>query len=192
MRRIRDLIVATTIAGLVAACSSSGSPAPSPSAAGGGASQAPTAPTVQASGVAASGASVADPCSLLTPAQVSAVIGLPVGPGDSGGDTHLCDWSHPDSNGVPDAQVLLSTNEDPGLCDEGSSTTLGITLTQVPGVGDRACMTQAAGLQVGDNLTFYKGALGFSVSATGKAANVANELARDTALAHDVLSNLGF
>ena len=192
MRSIRDLVILATIAGLVAACSSSGSPAPSPSAGGGGANQAPTPPTAQASAVAASGVTVADPCSLLTPAQVSAVIGLPVGPGDSGGDTHLCDWSHPDSNGVPDAQVLLSTNEDPGLCDEGSSTTLGITVTPVTGLGDKACMAQAAGLQAGDNLTFYKGALGFSITASGKAANVANELARDTALAHDVLSNLGF
>ncbi|MFI5225295.1 MAG: DUF3558 family protein [Candidatus Limnocylindrales bacterium] len=188
MRLVRGLVVTVAIAGLVAACSSSGSPAPSPSSAGGGASQAPAA---QATGGGASGATAADPCSLLTPAQISAVVGIPVGPGDSGGDTHLCDWSHPDANGVPDAQVSLSTNEDPGLCDEGSSTTLGITVTPVTGLGDQACMAQAAGLQIGDNLTFYKGGLGFSISANGKAANVADELAKDTALAHDVLSNLG-
>ncbi len=194
MRPIPVMLVAVAMASLVAACGSSASPSPSPSAGGGGASAtaqpqgASQTATAQSSG--GGGATVGDPCSLLTPAQVTAVIGLAVGPGDSGGDTHSCDWSHPDANGVPDAQVLLNTNEDAGLCDKGSSSALGITVTRVSNVGDKACMTQAQGLQAGDNLTFYKGGLGFSISATGKAANVSNELARDTALALDVLSNL--
>jgi hypothetical protein len=166
MRRIRILVAATTLVVLVAACSSSGTPAPSSTAAGGGGNR----PTTQPSGGGASGAAVADPCSLLTPAQVSAVVGLTVGAGDSGGDTHSCDWSHPDSNGVPDEQVLLSTNEDPGLCGEGSSASLGITVTPVSGVGDQACMQQASGLQAGDNLTFYKNGLGFSIGVSGKTA----------------------
>ncbi len=188
MRRIRTLVAATTLVVLVAACSSSGTPAPSPNVAGGGGSQAPIA---QPTGGGATGAKVADPCSLLTSAQVSAVIGLTVGAGDSGGDTHSCDWSHPDSNGVPDEQVLLNTNEDPGLCDEGPSASLGITVTPVSGVGDQACMEQASGLQAGDNLTFYKNGLGFSIGVSGKTATVANETAMDKALALDVLANLG-
>ena len=188
MRRIRTLVAATTLVVLVAACSSSGTPAPSPSVAGGGGSQAPIA---QPSGGGATGAKVADPCSLLTSAQVSAVIGLTVGAGDSGGDTHSCDWSHPDSNGVPDEQVLLNTNQDPGLCDEGSSASLGITVTPVSGVGDQACMAQTSGLQAGDNLTFYKNGLGFSIGVSGKTATAANETAMDKALALDVLANLG-
>jgi hypothetical protein len=191
--------MAAAIVGLVAACSSSASPAPSSIAAGGGASQAQpsaggavggNASQAQPSAGGASGATIGDPCSLLTPAQVNAVIGMTVGAGDSGGDTHSCDWSHDDSSGVPDTQVLLYTNEDSGLCDTGSSAALGITVTPVSGVGDKACLTQAAGLQAGDTLTFYKGGNGFAVGVSGKTVNTSNELALDTSLALDVLSNL--
>lgn len=186
----RQLVAVVVLAGLVSACGAAvqtgGNGAGGGNAtggAGGGASQAPAA---QAGGKGTVGA----PCSLLTAAQVSAIIGLTVGPGDSGGDTHTCDWSHLDANGVPDAQVLVDTNVQTGLCAGPSSSALGITVTPVPGVGDLACMTQAAGLSAGDNLTFYKGGLGFSVGASGKAVTAGNELAVDKALALDVLANL--
>jgi hypothetical protein len=187
MTRYRwPLAVAVALAGLVSACSGS---APTGGTGAGATTPPVAAQTGGAGGTGAGAAAVGDPCSLLTPAQVSAIIGLTVGPGDSGGDTHSCDWSHLDQNGVPDTQVLVDTNVDQGLCAGPSSSALGITVTPVPGVGDLACMTQAAGLSAGDDLTFYKGGLGFSVGASGKGVTPTNEVAVDKALALDVLAN---
>ena len=134
------------------------------------------------------GASSNDPCSLLTADQISAAIGLPFGQGDSGGDTHSCDWAHIE-NQLPTTQVIASNNEDTGLCDEGSSSTLGITDTPLSGIGDKACIVTMTGLN--SVLTFYKGSgRGWSVTASGKNVTTANVQAIEQQLALDMLGNL--
>ena len=109
-------------------------------------------------------------------------------PGDSGGDTHSCDWAHIE-NQLPTTQVIASNNEDTGLCDEGSSSTLGITDTPLSGIGDKACIVTMTGLN--SVLTFYKGSgRGWSVTASGKNVTTANVQAIEQQLALDMLGNL--
>jgi hypothetical protein len=186
--RLGQVGLAVALAGLLVACGSSGS-APTPIPGGGGGGGGGTTPGATSSqGGGGGGASSSDPCSLLTPDQISAAIGLSFGAGDSGGDTHSCDWSH-DENQLPTTQVIVSTNEDTGLCDEGSSSALGITVTQLSGIGDKACLVAMTGLV--SNLTFYKGSgRGWSVTASGKNVTEANVGSIEQQLAQDILGHL--
>ncbi|MFI5261251.1 MAG: hypothetical protein ACHQZR_01700 [Candidatus Limnocylindrales bacterium] len=179
--------LAVALAGFLVACGSSGAAPTTDSGGGGGGATSPPGPTAsQASG--GGGGSASDPCSLLTASQISSAIGLTFGAGDSGGDTHSCDWSH-DENQLPTTQVIASNNEDTGLCDEGSSSALGITVTQLSGIGDKACFIVATGLV--SNLTFYKGSgRGWSVTAAGKNVTPANVQGIEQQLAQDMVGNL--
>lgn len=132
--------------------------------------------------VGGNGAYPADPCSLLTTAQVSSATGWTVSTGDSAGDTHSCTW------GSASGSVIVDDNEDPGLCDSGSSSALGITVTQISGLGTKACIIGATGLSA--SLTFYQGRLGFTVTVAGGSLSESNVQAMEQKLAADVLSNL--
>ena len=184
--RLGQVGLAVALAGLLVACGSSVS-TPTTGTGGGGGGTTPGATASQGGGGGGGGGSSSDPCSLLTADQISAAVGLTFGAGDSGGDTHSCDWAHIE-NQLPTTQVIVSTNEDTGLCDEGSSSALGITVTQLSGIGDKACLT-ATGL--GTDLTFYKGGgRGWSVAASGKNITAANVGSIEQQLAQDILGHL--
>jgi hypothetical protein len=184
--RLGQVGLAVALAGLLVACGSSGA-APTTSN-GGGATATPGATASQGGGGGGGGGS-GDTCSLLTAAQVSAAIGQSVGPGDSGGDPHECDFAHLNGNGLPDIQVIVNSNEDTGLCDKGSNAALGITITPVSGVGDKACISTINGLP--SVLTFYKGGgRGWSVSASGNGVDAAKAAGIDTELAKDIAANV--
>lgn len=111
----------------------------------------------------------ADPCSLLTQAEVSAVLGQAVAAGSSADDPHACDWTFKDPN---DALTLVSatvtTNINAStfakLC--GPKTPIaGITVFAVSGIGDSACITESTGL--GTSLAFQKGGRGYTVGVLG-------------------------
>ena len=179
MRRL--LILSTMV--LAASLAGCGAASSSPSAAGStaavaGATSAASMPTH----VGSNGAYPADPCSLLTTAQVSSATGWTVSTGDSAGDTHSCTW------GATSGSVVVDDNEDQGLCDSGSSSALGITVTQLSGIGTKACIIAATGLSV--NLTFYQGPLGFTVTVGGGSLSDSNLQTIEQKLAADVLSNL--
>ena len=188
--RLGQVGLAVALAGLLVACGSSVSTTTTGTGGtgGGGGGTTPGATASQGGGGGGGGGSSSDPCSLLTADQISAAIGLTFGAGDSGGDTHSCDWAHIE-NQLPTTQVIVSTNEDTGLCDEGSSSALGITVTQLSGIGDKACLTAMTGLVT--DLTFYKGSgRGWSVTASGKNVTTANVQAIEQQLALDVLGHL--
>jgi hypothetical protein len=167
------VIVGTAL--LAGACSSVATPGPSAlTGAGGG------------------GATVSDPCSLLTKAEISTVVGQPFGAGSNADDPKSCDWPYP-AEGVPTIQIIVTieggTLSD--YCGMPSNTALGLTITQVTGVGDGACFTEMAGLGAGTNLTFTKNGQVLSVSALlGPDATSAELLAADKALALDALARL--
>lgn len=153
------------LAALLAACSSgsgtaTASGAAQPTTAGGAVTQASTG-----GGQAAAG-TPPDPCSLLTQAQVAAVVGVAVGAGSSADDPHACSWTFHDADAVSLVQATITTNINPStfakLCGAPSSSTLGISVVPVTGVGDTACYTETTGF--GDILNFQKNGLGFTAS----------------------------
>jgi hypothetical protein len=176
MRSRMGFTVIVGAALLVGGCSSAATPGPSaPTAAGGG-----------------GGATVSDPCSLLTTVEISTVVGQPFGAGSNADDPKSCDWPYP-AEGVPKTQVIVTieggTLSD--YCGKPSSAALGLTITQVTGVGDGACFTELVGLGAGTNLTFSKNGQVFSVAALlGPDATSAELLAADKALALDALARL--
>ncbi|HTS14903.1 MAG TPA: hypothetical protein VMH24_04490 [Candidatus Sulfotelmatobacter sp.] len=188
--RVAALVLAAVV---LSACSGgvATSPAASPGGGGGGnpTSTATAAPSTGGGGGGSGGGSASDPCSLLTSDQISAAVGQPFGAGDTGGDIHMCTWIHPDANGLPLDQVIVTVNEDTGLCDEGSNAALGITNTPVDGVGDKACVGSLTGLP--PVLTFYKGSgRGYSVTASGKDVPLASAPGVETVLATEIVANL--
>lgn len=195
MGRVRHLAAAMALAGLIAACGSSAGSTVGPvtvtSATPGGAATSSSGSTPgegggvstpQATKLPDNAAYPADPCTLLTTDQVKSVTGLAVADGDSGGDTHSCGWVA--SNG----QVLVTDNEDAGQCDVPSSSALGITVTKISGLGDKACITSMTGL--GTILNLYQGSLGFSVSVTGEGVPDSSVQNVEKQLATDLLGDL--
>ena len=113
-------------------------------------------------------------CTILTPAQVTAVVGAQiVDPGSGDGDPHTCDWLHNDATGIPDLQVIAYVNiTAKGFEDSCHPRTIvadsGISVTPVSGVGDDACYIQLQGLG-GPVLNFLKGCWSYSISVLGGA-----------------------
>ena len=191
--RLRYLGLVMALAGLLVACGSTGAVATTSSGGGGGGGGATPTPGSTASqaggGGGGGGGGSGATCALITAAQVSAALGLTVGPGDSGGDPHECDFAHLNSSGLPDAQVIVNSNEDTGLCDETSNAALGLTITPVSGVGDKACISTISGLP--SVLTFYKGSgRGWSITASGNGIDAARAATIDTELAQDIAANV--
>lgn len=175
MRRHVGVVFALSLA--VGACNSSG----------GGAT-----PTAQRSSSTSGGTTATDPCALLTQAEVSAVLGVPVGAGSSASDPHECTWLYP-PGGVPTHQAsigIVSGNTLAGYCDVPSNSGLGLTVTQVSGVGESACLTEMSGLAAGTNLTFLRSGRVFVTSVALPGSDHAALLAADTKLALDALARL--
>lgn len=182
-------------AALIGGCSAAAPPASvGPTGAGAGnvqPSAAPGQPTTGNGGGGAGGATVTDPCSLLTQAEVSAAIGQQVGPGSSVDDSKSCDWPYP-ASGEPTGQATIGL-EDGALSDMCGSIAngLGVTVTQVSGVGDGACFIEFSGFHAGTHLTFGLGGQTFSTGVMlGPDATSDQLLAADKALALAVLAHL--
>jgi hypothetical protein len=167
-----------------------------------GTSQATTAPTAAAgatsgpgatSGAGGGGGTASDPCTLLTQAEISAVVGQQVGAGAKDIEPNECDWQYP-PDAVPSIQVSITIqtgNTLADLCGPGNPS-LGLTVSTVSGVGDGACFEQLAGLGAGTNLTFSKGSGVYTIAAIiGPNATADAIEAADKALALDALNHIG-
>jgi hypothetical protein len=185
LRLISGLAFALTLA----ACGGTGTATPTATSAGGGGGQT----TAPGGGGGGGGATVTDPCTLLTQAEVTAVVGQPVGPGAKDIEPNECDWQYP-ADGVPSIQASITIetgNTLADLCGPGNSA-LGLTVTTVGGVGDGACFVQLAGLGAGTNLTFSTHGQVFTVATIlGPSATVAAIEAADKALALAALARIG-
>ena len=132
-----------------------------------------------------------NPCPLLTPAQVSAVLGVNVGAGQNRLST-LCEWSEPGQSG-PGAKKVTVTTQDPRAFEYAKMQIGGgITKTQVSGIGDDAVFGTTP--KVAAVLTVKKGDVVFVVRVYGFPIDAGKPLeevqAKEKALALAILSKL--
>jgi hypothetical protein len=106
------------------------------------------------------GASV-NPCSLLTEEQVSAALGVTVGPGSSTMAMNHCQWFPKDH--MQKGSVLLSLENEQGLA--AAKIALGREVTTVSGVGDDAVQDTTQGTRT--VLTVKKGNTYFAIRVSG-------------------------
>jgi len=129
---------------------------------------------------------------------VSTAVGVTVGAPD-GSDPHNCDWSHDDTSGIPDLQVIVGANVNAmgfhDICHPKALPDAGLTVTAVSGVGDEACLVQLQGLG-GPVLNFIEGCWAYSIAIEGLATTGTTGLSDTTieadekALALAALPNL--
>ena len=180
MRSHSRLVLALCCVVLAAACTGT---AASPSSGGGGSGQ--------SAGTAAGGGGPApsNPCSLLTQAEVSSILGKGVGPGDNSTNSHECDFQFP-VNDVPQVQANITIESETkvdDLCAPGN----GYTVTTLSGIGDAACFVDVPGLSSGDNLSFSHAGHVYTVAASfGSSGTKDQILAADKALAVAALTHL--
>ena len=185
MTNQRRLITTVAAAGslLLAACSSSSTPTAAHANATiqthiGNSSSAGSSTDATGGGATTNGGS-ADPCSLLTQAEVDAAVGQPLGPGKATIPHYDCAWATSDFT----ASVSVTVSDWSAI--KTSATTNG-TASSVPGVGDEA-LTKGGGL-----LYVRKGSAGFLLSIGGPHIDSLPDhgLAAEEVLAAAVLSRL--
>ena len=142
----------------------------------------------------AAGAWATDACSLLTQAQVSAVLGVQVGPGEHivPNNIAMCGWSQPGHHGMSDKKVVLTLYTQLGTrtpvdrFNTAKTPIQGVTKTPVSGIGDEAFYSTASGL--GTALVVRKGNTPFHVDVHGFPVEQAKE--KEKTLAGEILSKL--
>jgi hypothetical protein len=147
-----------------------------------------------ASTQAALAAAPTDACSLLTQAQVTAVLGVPVGAGEKIAPTTsaLCGWEVPGEKSFNRKRVVLSIytqmgSRTPVQHFETAKTPIqGITKVPVTGVGDDAIFAVTPGF--GTGLIFRKGDAAFDLRVYGFPNDQAE--AKEKELAQDVIARL--
>ena len=106
-------------------------------------------------------APVTDACAVLTPAEVSAVVGVPIDPGQqfSKTSTILCGWA---KTGVTDDSEVVLNFTTPDYFEKERDPHPRITMTPAPGIGDDAYYITS---QFGTSLFIKKGStvIGFSI-----------------------------
>jgi hypothetical protein len=135
----------------------------------------------------ASGAPADDACSLLTQAQVSAVLGISVEPGQRviPNSPKMCGWAGPGGPTIDGKKVTLTIST-PEKFDRGKTPFQGITKTPVSGIGDDAYYVTAGGF--GTTLNVKKGSASFSISVGGFPIDQVK--AKEKILAQDALAKL--
>ena len=136
------------------------------------------------------GAAASDPCSLLTPAQVSAVLGVTVGAGKPVA-TKLCDWTTPGQPAGSTAKKVTVTLQDArAFAYAQMPVGHGVTKTSVSGIGDDAVYGTTPGYAT--VLTVKKGDVVFVVHVWGFDQNKDIDLIKEKekTLALEILSKL--
>jgi hypothetical protein len=143
------------------------------------------ASTLGVSGVRTVGANVAENwCGLLTPAQISGVVGATVGAGQPIGTTG-CSWS------ASSPHVIVTISQiDAGTFDAATTPIAGVVKTPVSGVGDAAVYaTLGRPPRTFTTLSVKKGSTAFKVKLYGIESEDA-QMAMEKALALDALPNI--
>jgi hypothetical protein len=134
-----------------------------------------------------------DACSLLTPAQVSAVLGVQVGPGEHivPNNTAMCGWSQPGHNGLSDKKVVLTLYTQMGSrtpadrFNTAKTPVHGVTKTPVSGIGDEAFYSTAGAVTA---LVVRKGNTPFHVDVRGFPAEQVKD--KEKTLAGEIVGKL--
>jgi hypothetical protein len=135
-----------------------------------------------------------DACSLLTPAQVSAVLGVSVGAGEKilPTTTAMCGWEVPGDKGIGRKRVVLNIYTQMGSrtptqrFNTAKTPIQGITKVPVSGVGDDAIFATTPGF--GTGLIFRKGDAAFDLRVYGFPLDQIET--KEKTLALDVLAKL--
>lgn len=139
------------------------------------------------------GAPPSDPCSLLTPEQVSAVLGVQVGPGKRLA-SKLCDWRPAgEQRGMKAKSVMITLLDANGFVATKTQLNVqGITKVPVSGIGDEAVYGTTSGL--GSTLSVKKGDFYFVVHVNGfpfdKSKGADEVEAKEKTLAQQILSKM--
>jgi hypothetical protein len=126
-----------------------------------------------------------DACSLLTQAQVSAVLGVNVGPGQNL-TPKMCHWSEPGQTGPKRKGAMLVLQDAQAFAYAKMPVGNGITKVPVSGIGDDAVYGTTPGFPT--VLTVKKGNLTFVVHVSGFPDDQIK--AKEKTLALDVLAKL--
>jgi len=138
-----------------------------------------------------------DACSLLTPAQVNAALGVAVGPAKQAGDRFSCQWSEPGANLMRGKGLFVHIVGPVGTLTPAEQFNAikmplpvkGITKTPLSGVGDDAVYGTAGASA--PELTVKKGNFVFQIRIQGFPRNQINLIeAKEKTLAQDVLAKL--
>jgi len=142
---------------------------------------------VSGSSSAGGGTPANDACSLLTQAQVSAVLGVAVGAGQRvvPNGPKMCGWSEAGGSTLTRKKVVF-TISNTNAFTRGKTPFTGITKTPVSGIGDDAYYVTASGL--GTTLNVKKGNAAFSISVHGSGFSVDQIKAMEKTLAQHVLA----
>ena len=195
-RTLRLTLTVAVAAVALTACTTASSPGTGPTTGPqggqGGAGSAPASQAVNGGG-GGGAATVTDPCTLLTQAEVSTVVGKQVGPGSSASNPNSCDFQYP-ADGVPNIQAgvnFIDGSLDDYCKDIAGASAVGMTIEPVSGLGDGACFTYVGKLQAGSTLTFAKnGRLFQTFALLGSGTARSDMKAADTTLAQDALAHL--
>jgi hypothetical protein len=122
-----------------------------------------------------------EPCSLLTPAQAAAALGVPdvsAGPG-----AKRCEWT-PKKSAGPSKSLYVSLEDAKGFA--AAHQPLGREVTPVGGIGDEAVQTTTQGIRT--VLTVKKGEVYFAVRVSGLPVDQAKTA--EQALAKQIIAKL--
>ncbi len=83
-------------------------------------------------------AEITDSCLVLTPAEISATLGIPIDPGRHAlaSSNIMCSWYQAGGTGEDDRRLVLNFTSLPSFQSEKAATT--VTITPAPGIGDEA------------------------------------------------------
>jgi hypothetical protein len=194
-RRLTFALTAAVVAVALTACTTASPAGTGPTTgAQGGAGSALASQAANGGGGGGGGAStVSDPCTLLTQAEVSTVVGKQVGSGSSADNPNSCDFQYP-ADGMPDIQAgvdFIDGSLSDYCKDAAGASAVGMSIEPVSGLGDGACFIYIGKLQVGSSLTFSKnGRLFQTFALLGSGTPMSDIKAADTTLAQDVLTHL--
>jgi hypothetical protein len=162
---MRPYPVVLVVAVIVAACGASSGPTGTPAGGGGASTSGQTlsaTAATSAGGGTQTGAVAA--CTLLTPADVQLAFGSPAGSptvNQGGGNSNNCTYGLADSNRYDTIELQVLT-EQSDYDRAKATTTSGITVTPVSGVGDDAFFFDAGG--AGTSLYVKKGGTLFEIT----------------------------
>jgi hypothetical protein len=135
-----------------------------------------------AAGAAASaGTPAGDACRLLTPQQVSAILGVPVGEGEHIVPDSLtsCGWMGPGGASIGSKKIVLSLMTARSF-QTGKTPVKGVTESLAPGIGDEAYFVSMP--PFGTALSVKKGATYFQLRIAGFPSGQVRNLERELAL----------
>jgi len=152
-------------------------------ACGGSAAPAPAAPIAGSSVTAGAAGGSADPCSLLTRAEVDTAVGQPLGPGKKTALPGDCQWA------AADFSAAVSVTVSDWSAWKTAAYAGGHQPVSVPGIGDGALNLNGAN---GSLLYVRKGSIGFLVMINGPHIDSSRDhgLAQEKVLAVAILGRL--